>query len=173
VSLLERYRTPLIGFLLALTLIGGAVLLYRQTSSSSTEIVISPPSPEIQVYVEGEVVSPGVYELQQGDLVRDAIEVAGGFTSEADQGSVNLSAALRDGEQVHVCKVGEAPQKININTAEPWLLQALPGIGETLAQRIIDYRTANGHFLSIEDLMNVEGIGSSVFEKIEDKIAVR
>ncbi len=74
---------------------------------------------------------------------------------------------------MHVYEVGEAPQRININTAEPWLLQALPGIGEILAQRIIDYRTANGRFLSIEDLMNVEGIGSSVFEKIKDKITVR
>ena len=172
-SLLERYRTPLIGFLLVLILIGGAVLLYRQTFSSSTEIVISPPSRGIYVYVEGEVVSPGVYELQQGDLVRDAIEAAGGFTSEADRSSINLAAALRDGEQVHVYEVGEAPQRININTAGSWLLKALPGIGETLAQRIIDYRTANGHFLSIEDLMNVEGIGSSVFEKIKDKITVR
>lgn len=117
--------------------------------------------------------NPGVYKLQQGDLLADAVEAAGGFTLEADSGAINLAAPLRDGEQVHVYRVGEIPQKININTAEAWLLQALPGIGETLAQRVVDYRTANGPFFSIEGLKNVEGIGSSVFEKLKDKITVR
>jgi competence protein ComEA len=106
-------------------------------------------------------------------LVGDAVEAAGGFTSAADCGSVNLAGTLRDGEQVHIYKLGEAPQRININTAEAWLLEALPGIGEALAQKIIDYRTVNGPFQQIEDLMNVDGIGLSVFDKVKDKIAVR
>lgn len=172
-SWLERYRTFIIGLLLALILIGIAVFFYRQTFLSSTEIVISPPSPDIYVFVEGEVVNPGVYRLEQGDLVADAVEAAGGFTPDADCGAINLAATVRDGEQIHVYKLGEVPQRININTAESWLLQALPGIGETLAQRIIAYRTEKGPFLSIEDLKNVEGIGLTLFEKIKDKIAVR
>jgi competence protein ComEA len=173
-SWLERYRAFIIVFLIAVTLMGVAVFLYRQTSlPHSEEIAILPPSPQIYIYIDGEVVSLGVYTLEQGDKVADAVEAAGGFTADADRGAVNLAAGLRDGEQVHIYKIGDVPQKININTAEAWLLESLPGIGETLAQRIIDYRTANGHFQSIEDLNNVEGIGSAVFDKVKDKIAVR
>ncbi len=171
---LERHRTPVIALLAALIVIGGAVLLYRQWAlPQSVEIVISPPSPEIHVYVEGEVVSPGVYMLQDGDRVVDAIEAAGGFTADADQGAVNLAAPLRDGDRVHVYRIGDVPQKVNLNTAEAWLLQSLPGIGETLAQRIIDYRNENGSFQQIEDLKKVEGIGAATFENLKDNIAVR
>lgn len=170
---LERQRTPAIALLLALIVIGGAVLLYRQCAlPQSAEIVISPPSPEIHVYIEGEVVNSGVYTLEDGDRVADAIEAAGGFTPDADQGTLNLAATLRDGDRVHVYKIGDAPQKIDLNTAEAWLLQALPGIGEILAQRIIDYRNENGPFLRIEDLKKVEGIGPAKFEELKDKITI-
>ena len=173
-GLLERYRTLIIVFLSVLILIGGAVYLYRQFSlPHSTEIAILPPSPEICVYIEGEVVNPGAYTLLTGDHVADAVEAAGGFTVDADQGSANLAATLRDGEQIHIYKLGDIPQKININTAEAWLLESLPGIGETLAQRIVDYRIANGYFQSIDDLKNVPDIGPAVFDKVKDKIAVR
>ena len=173
-SWLEKYRAPIIGLLIAVILIGGAVYLYRLFSlPHSAGITISPPSPEISVYVEGEVVNPGVYVLEQGALISDAIEAAGGFTSNADQSSVNLSATPKDGTQIHVYRAGEVPQKVNINTAEVWLLESLPGIGETLAQRIVDYRLANGYFQGVDDLKQVDGIGASVFEKIKDKITVR
>ena len=171
---LERYRAFIIVLLIAVILSGVAVFLYRQTSlPHSEEIAILPPSPEIYVYVEGEVVNPGAYMLLTGDHVADAVEAAGGFTLDADQGSANLAATLRDGEQIHIYKLGDIPQKININTAEAWLLESLPGIGETLAQRIVDYRIANGYFQSIEDLKGVDGIGPAVFDKVKDKIAVR
>jgi competence protein ComEA len=172
---LERYRTVIILILVALIFAGGVVFAYRQTTtlSSSGEIVISSPSTEIWVYVEGEVVTPGVYGLNKGALIADAIEAAGGFSAEADCTSVNLAATVRDGQHIHIYRDGEIPQKININTAELWLLEALPGIGETLAQRIIDYRTSNGHFQEIDELMMVEGMGPKVFEQIKDKITVR
>lgn len=171
---IERHRRTIIGLLVALILVGGAVLVYRQTSlSGSTEVLIAPPSPEICVYVEGEVASPGVYVLRDGDRVVDAVEAAGGLTYDADQSAVNLAAPLRDGDQVHVYKIGEIPQKVNINTAEAWLLQLLPGIGETLARRIIGYRSENGSFREIEELKQVEGIGTATFEQLRDKITVR
>ena len=170
---LERYREPFIGLLVVIALAGGVVLLYRQlTLVHPEEIVISPPSTKITVYVEGEVADPGVYALSDGNLVGDAVEAAGGFASAADLGSVNLAGTRRDGEQVHIYRLGDVPQRININTAEAWLLEALPGIGEALAQKIIDYRTANGPFQQVEDLMNVDGIGLSVFDKVKDKITV-
>jgi competence protein ComEA len=173
-SWLERYRTHSIALLVIIIVIGGAVFLYRQTSlPHSTEIVISSPSPEITVYVEGEVACPGVYTLTDGGLIEDAIQAAGGFTPDADQGTVNLAASLRDGNQIHVYAVGDAPQKVNINTAEAWLLEALPGIGEVLAQRIIDYRSVNGPFQQIDDLARVDGIGPATFEDLKDKVKVR
>jgi competence protein ComEA len=173
-SWLERYRAFIIVLLIAVILSGVAVFLYRQTSlPHSEEIAILPPSPQIYIYIEGEVVNPGAYTLESGDHVAEAVEAAGGFTVDADQGSVNLAATLRDGEQIHIFKLGDIPQKININTAEAWLLESLPGIGETLAQRIVDYRIANGYFQCIEDLKNVRDIGPAVFDKVKDKIAVR
>lgn len=173
-SWLERYRTFIIVLLVAAILLGVAVFLYRQTSlPHSEEIAILPPSPEICVYIEGEVINPGIYTLEAGDQVAEAVEAAGGFTLDADQSSANLAATLRDGEQIHIYKLGDIPQKININTAEAWLLESLPGIGETLAQRIVDYRVANGYFQCIEDLKNVPDIGPAVFEKVRDKITVR
>ncbi|MCJ7522237.1 MAG: ComEA family DNA-binding protein, partial [Dehalococcoidia bacterium] len=68
---------------------------------------------------------------------------------------------------------GDVPQKVNLNTAETLLLEALPGIGEVLAQRIIDYRSENGPFQQIDDLTKVEGIGPATFENLKDKITVR
>ena len=172
--LVERYRTPIVAFLLLLILVGGAVLLYRLYSApGATEITISQPSPQMTVYIEGEVVDPGVYILAEGDCVADALRAAGGFSADADPGSVNLAAPLRDGEQVHVYGVGDLPQRVDINAADSWLLEALPGIGEVLAQRIVDYRDENGPFLRVEDLMDVDGIGPAAIDRLRDRIAVR
>jgi competence protein ComEA len=171
---MERYRTTTIAVLLLLIVVGGGVLLYRWYSvPNGTEIVITPPSPEITVYVEGEVAHPGVYTLADGVTIADAIGAAGGFSDNADEGSVNLAAPLRDGNQVHVRGIGDVPQRVNVNTADEWLLEALPGIGETLARRIVDYRNANGPFLRIEDLTSVDGIGPAAIEKLRDKATVR
>ncbi|MFC2058175.1 helix-hairpin-helix domain-containing protein [Chloroflexota bacterium] len=171
---MERHRTPAIALLVAVILAGLAIFLYRQTSlPHATEITISPPSPNIQVHIEGAVVNPGVYSLNVADRIADAVEAAGGFSDDADREAVNLAAMLSDGDRVYIHSTGEVPQKININTADVWLLDALHGIGEELAQDIIDYRTENGPFQAIEDLTSVTGIGLALFELIKDKITVR
>jgi len=171
---MERHRTPAIALLLAVILTGLAIFLYRQTSlPHATEITIASPSPNIQVHIEGAVVNPGVYSLNLDDRVTDAVEAAGGFAGDADLEAVNLAAKLSDGDRVYIHRTGEVPQKININTADVWLLDALHGIGEELAQDIIDYRTENGPFQAIEDLINVNGIGPALFEQIKDKITVQ
>jgi len=170
---LERYRTIVISTLIIIILAGGTVLLYRYTySSGSGGIVISPPATEISVYIEGEVVNPGTYILEDGARVEDAIDAAGGMTLDAELGILNIAAPLRDGDHIHVYGSGEIPQRININTAEAGLLQALPGIGETLSLRIIDYREQNGHFLNTGDIKLVDGIGPATYEDIKDKITV-
>jgi len=170
---LEEHRTPIVLLLLFVTLAGVAVFLYRQFALPHfTEVVIEPPGAEIQMYVEGEVVTPGVYELRDGALVADAVEAAGGFAVNADRGAINLADRVRDGDHIHVYGLGEVPQRVNINTAEPWLLEALPGVGETLAARIVDYRSRNGPFHQTEDLKQVEGVGPALFEKLKDRITV-
>ena len=170
---LERYRSHIIVLLVGLIAVGGVVFWFHQTSlSNTTEIIISPPSPEIAVHVEGAVVNPGVYTLHDGDRVEDAVEAAGGFTSDALRSSVNLADTIRDGDLVRVYRVGEVPQKINLNTAEAWLLEALPGIGEVLAQRIVEYRNVNGPFQQVDDLKKVEGIGAAAVGKLRDKVTV-
>lgn len=151
-----------------------------EASESSTEVIKT----EIQVHVGGEVAKPGLYKLEDGARVNDAIEVAGGFTENADKDSLNLAKVLEDGEQIMIPSKGggsseagsSASQtnngKVNINTADLTTLQTLNGVGPATAQKIIDYRTANGKFKTIEDLKKVSGIGEKTFAKFKDQICV-
>jgi len=170
---MNRFRIPIVLVLLVVIIVGGVMLILRQnTSSCPVEIILPTPSEEIEVYISGEVQSPGVYLLNESARVDDAIEAAGGFTPEADHSAINLAGVLRDGEQVHIYRIGESSALININTADAWLLEALPGIGPSTAEAIIEHRIANGLFKSIDGLKEVKGIGDSTLEKIADKITV-
>ena len=151
-----------------------------------------PPTPApVRVYVSGAVATPGVYTLPPKSLVDDALKAAGGATTEADLDRINLAQEVRDQQQIHVPRKGEAaPQqpapgpngaappgptaakKININTATLADLDTLPKIGPVTAQNILDYRTKNGPFKKIEDLKNVSGIGDAIFEGLKDSITV-
>ncbi len=171
---MEKLRIPIISILLIAALAGGIVFILKQnTTSYPIEIELPEPSQEIEVYVTGSVQNPGMYTLTERAHVTDAIEAAGGFTSDADTSAVNRARNLRDGDKVYAPMQGEASQGININIADSWLLDALPGVGPGLAERIINYRFQNGPFQSKEDLMKVKGIGDSTFEKLKDKITVR
>jgi competence protein ComEA len=145
------------------------------------------------VYVSGAVATPGVYTLPPHSLVNDALKAAGGASAEADLDRINLALEVRDQQQIHVPRKGESgsaqptlpsspdsaatsampsAKRININTATLAELETLPKIGPSIAQRIIDYRTRNGPFKTIEDIKNVSGIGDATFEAIKDLIAV-
>ena len=129
----------------------------------------------LQVHVSGAVVNPGVYKLETGSRIIDAINAAGGFTSEAVQDNLNLAKPVEDGEQIKVSTNTPAQinnGKININTADLSQLQSLNGVGPSTAQKIIDYRNANGSFKTIEDLKKVSGIGDKTYAKFADKICV-
>lgn len=119
------------------------------------------------VDVAGAVASPGVMELPAGARVRDAIDAAGGFLDGADRSSINLARPLVDGEQVYVPVVGEdRAGPVNVNGADAAALEALPGIGPVLAERIVADRAANGPFVSIQDLDRVSGIGPSLVARL-------
>lgn len=147
------------------------------------------------VDVRGAVHKPGVYTLPAGSRVQDVLALAGDALTNADLRPLNLARKLNDGEQIYITLIGEAtpvpppasssksstartptraPQgKININTATLDELDALPGIGPSIAQRIIDYRTQNGNFKKIEDLKDVRGIGDALFDQIKESVTVQ
>ncbi len=149
-------------------------------------------SNDLVVHVTGAVTKPGVYPLPTGARVIDGVTAAGGARPDADLSSINLARPLTDGERVYIPRRGEVPPaaaapdpsggtgsgggssdgKVNINTASVSELEELPGIGEVIAQRIVDYRTQHGPFKTVRDLLKVEGIGEKKFESIEDHVTV-
>ena len=153
----------------------------------------------VVVHVIGEVNNPGVVTLPEGSRIIDAINMAGGKTEEADLSKINLAYIVEDGTQIYIPRINEdlnqvnlisdgagvgvvitdsnveeneVDSKVNINTASKEKLETLPGVGETTAQKIIDYREANGKFKTIEDIKNVSGIGDAKYESLKDKITV-
>lgn len=162
---LNRFGTLTIILLLVIIVIGGIVVWSRYSPSQPVEISI-PPAQALQgrIYIGDAVINPGFYPLTSGDSIEALIQAAGGTTSNA-----NLS-----GLKLYIPRLGEGqePQKVDINRAEVWLLKALPGIGETLAQRIVDYRQQNGPFLNIAEIMKVAGIGTTTYERIKPLITV-
>jgi competence protein ComEA len=141
---------------------------------------------EIVVHISGLVHNPGVVKLEPGARVIDAVNAAGGLKNDADLDKINLAKKLQDEDKIYIPKIGEDidenlldfqnsvedGNKININTCTKEELMSLPGIGEVLADRIIQYREKTP-FKKVEDLMNVSGIGEKKFESIKDMIIVR
>lgn len=129
---------------------------------------------EIVVYVCGAVKKPGVYHLPKGTRIQDAIEQAGGFAEGADETSQNLAALLEDEMQLTVPFINTEGQskKVNLNTADKEELMTLPGVGDSKAESILQYRKENGRFRKIEDIMEIPGIKEGMFEKIKDDITV-
>lgn len=162
---------------------------------------VPPREEHIVVHVAGAVKNPGVVRLPFGSRVDDAVKAAGGFTAEADPDSVNLAQPLEDGVQVYVPRRSEhapAPrrvggssshtahssgqepggnvassQKINLNTATAEQLEGLPGIGPVTARAILEYRQQNGGFRSVDELIEVRGIGQKRLEQIRPYVVVR
>ena len=166
------------------------------SSSSLAEPISSQQSSmpdKIYVDLKGAVKHPGVYALDQGSRVFDLLEMAGGLTEDAAERALNQAQLLVDQQSLYVPTMEEweaesqGPQanvvgsqaplvsspnsgKVNVNQADLSQLETLPGIGAKKAQAIIDYRTANGSFHSLEDLGKVKGIGPKMLEKLKDLV---
>lgn len=170
---------------------GSAALLARTSTVVDTELTVGEKDEPIKVHVAGAVSAPGIYELEEGDRVADALESAGGPLPDAAMDSINLAAVLMDGQQVFVPLAGQAgsapavaggaataspplsgDQPINLNTATAEQLEQLDGVGEKTAAKIVTYREEHGGFASIEELMEVPGIGPAKFEGIKDSVTV-
>lgn len=141
------------------------------------------------VHICGEVASPGVYELEEGSRIFQAVAVAGGFTENAAADSLNMAEPVKDGMKIQVPNQEEAQKllnegadfsgslqegrrKVNLNTAKKDELMTLRGVGEAKADDIIRYRESHGGFQKIEDIMKISGIKEAAFQKIKDDITV-
>jgi len=202
VHLGRREQALLLLFALAVVFgLGVKYALNRQVAAVEEPAVTveENPPPEICVHVAGAVYRPGVYRLSQGSRVLDAVQEAGA-RPDADLDALNLAQLLEDGQKVLVPvrmppvepggAVTENPfactgglgtaagtvsrgSKININRADARALEELPGIGPALARRIIEYRAANGAFSSVDELINVAGIGEKKLAQLRDHACVR
>lgn len=198
----RREQLLLLLFAFAVTFgLGAKYALHRQVEVNPPAVERKERPPEVRVHVAGAVYRPGVYCLPQGSCVLDAIQRAGGACPNADVDVLNLAQPLEDGQKVLVTVKAQAggpvspvspnpfaaapggkvaaggnrnlPSKVNINTADASTLESLPGIGPALAQRIVEYRTANGPFASPGDLVNVPGIGEKKLAQLRDYICVQ
>ena len=149
----------------------------------------------IKIHITGQVKKSGIIELESGSRISDAIEKAGGITELANLDEVNLAYCLEDGQKLYIPSIEEkeieyiteengeniieetnvsnANKIVNINKADLEDLETIPGIGPLMAQKIINYRTENGEFKTVEDLKNVSGIGEKKFESMREYINVK
>ena len=187
----NRWWDLLIGVLLGLVF-AGLILLVSKPKSGTSILLRPPPTPApVVVNVDGAVMVPGVYSLAVNSRVMDAVDSAGGFTEEAQVGSINLAALLEDGTHIFIpfrrnqnesneddvsatyglSDTGEIVQLININQASTEQLVSLPGIGPVTAEKIIAFRETQA-FTKIEDIQKVPGIGPATFENIKGYLTV-
>ena len=164
--------------------------IYHYSLNSAPPVVVSAqdqaqsPAKEkhgVVVYISGAVIQPGVLSVAVDSRVIDAINQAGGLAPGADVSKINLAQKVKDGMHVTIpgnivegqmTEKSGAGSKININTADPGQLDKLPGIGAATANKVIEYRNANGPFHSLDDLKKVSGIGEAKYTKLKDRITI-
>ena len=159
-SMEKKYLLP---FILLILLLGTKIPSFSSVENVQIQDV------QISVQVSGAVRYPGIYEMEAGSCVSDVLNQAE-LLEEADTSAMNLLITLRDKDTVYVPYQKEGVERISINSASKEELMGLPGIGEVISQRILDYRNSHGLFQTLEDLKKVKGIGEKTFEKIREMI---
>ncbi len=170
---------------LSIIIVSGWLIYYFYQPATKPQIKVSKSvaakteTSKVFVHVAGAVKNPGVYELKVGSRVLDAVKKAGGFKEGANSDNLNLAAVLQDSQKILVMDKKQASQaqsldagmeqEINLNSASAEQLEELPGIGETIAKRIVEQRQEKGSFSSIDELKEIEGIGEKKFAKIKEK----
>jgi competence protein ComEA len=168
--------------LVAAALAAAAFFYYGQPATNA----VAPPAPavtapagRITVHVSGAVAAPGLVEVARSARVADVIAAAGGTTPDAVPGRVNLAAPVRDGEQIVVPAGATFDQgpvttdgRVRLNSAAASELEQIPGVGPVLAGRIIEARDAVGGFSTVEDLLDVAGIGEAKLAALRDFVVV-
>jgi competence protein ComEA len=182
--LLFRLSSVALGLCVLLTACRSSALVITAAPLPTLTPVLPTATPApVTVSIDGAVSRPGQYTLPPHSRVNDAVHAAGGPAADADLERINLALILHNGERIHVPSLGEiiptptpygivADGRIDINLAGAALLETLPGIGPTIAQRIVAYREMNGPFETIEGIQDVQGIGPAKFEGIRDLIGV-
>ncbi len=163
---IDKYWLLIVAFLLLSLLCGGILLVIKQCRNQPVEISLTsttPPEYRFEIYIDGAVSNPGFYPVKEEDTIVTLIQAAGPV-SDADLSRPKLYIPKTDESRL--------PQRINLNRADAWLLEALPGIGQSKAQAIIDYRNQSGPFRRIDDVLKVSGIGRSTLDSIKDLITL-
>lgn len=170
------------------------ILIKEDNIVEENSVTESKESDKVIVHITGEINNPGIIELESGDRIFNVIEKAGGTTKNADTSKINLAQVVEDGMKINVPNINDKEivteetvstvsnsnniqQKkqsiVNINSASQTELETLPGIGPSIASKIVNYRKEKGKFSKIEDIKNVNGIGEAKFEKIKKYIKVK
>lgn len=192
---MKTWQSILFGVLCGLLGTGILYLISRPARGAPIRLLPAPTPLPLFVQIQGAVHQPGMVQLSPGSRLNDAVQAAGGLLAEADASQINLAAPLTDGSLVTIPYKAElnspAPDEtdsapspdtrsgsiletgpVNINTATLEELESLPEIGPVIAQRILDYRQANGPFTTLEAIQNVDGIGPVIFEQLKGLITI-
>jgi competence protein ComEA len=158
-----------------------------ESSEIQTRPNTTPTAMVVIIYISGAVQRPDVYQVPATARVKDVVLAAGGLTEDAAIDEINLAERLADAQHIHIRRQGETAASaassedntqaskdgpLNLNTASAADLDGLPGIGQSIAERIVEYRTTNGPFQSVEDLQKVKGVGPALFAKLEPLVAI-
>jgi competence protein ComEA len=164
------------GVLIGLLAAGIIWLAVTRPRGESVTLLPTATPGVLTVYVSGAVATPGLYTLPEGSRMETAVQAAGGLLPGAEAENINLAAELSDGQQINIPGIVDTSHvnvgRVNINTASAAELDALPGIGPTTAQAIVDYRLQHGPFQVIQEIQNVPGVGPATYALIQDYINV-
>lgn len=193
----KSFVLVLLGILIGIGAVGVGQILFIQPKGEGIKLLPTNTPAPVVVYIAGEIRKPGVYSLQEGSRLIDLVRVAGGFKDNVDPTLLDLASILKDGQNFNIPGADEAissadipelvisqdglanvsslgiEEALNINRATKSQLESLPGIGPTLAQRILDYREEYGDFYDVQELSSVPGISVTLMNELAAYVTIK